>query len=29
MLLIPYAWSLALKAVIILAAVFAQRPRRV
>ena len=29
MLLIPYAWSLALKAVIILAAVFAQRPKRV
>ena len=29
MLLIPYAWSLALKAVIILLAVFAQRPKRV
>jgi ribose/xylose/arabinose/galactoside ABC-type transport system permease subunit len=29
MLLIPYAWSLALKAAIILLAVFAQRPRRV
>jgi simple sugar transport system permease protein/ribose transport system permease protein len=29
MLLVPYAWSLALKAVIILVAVFAQRPKRV
>jgi simple sugar transport system permease protein/ribose transport system permease protein len=29
MLLIPYAWSLALKAVIILVAVYLQRPRRV
>lgn len=29
MLLVPYAWSLALKAAIILVAVWAQRPRRV
>jgi simple sugar transport system permease protein/ribose transport system permease protein len=29
MLLVPYAWSLALKAVIILVAVYFQRPRRV
>jgi simple sugar transport system permease protein/ribose transport system permease protein len=29
MLLVPYAWSLALKAVIILVAVYLQRPRRV
>src|SRR5205085_9626199 len=29
MLLVPYAWSLALKAAIILLAVFAQRPKRV
>jgi ribose/xylose/arabinose/galactoside ABC-type transport system permease subunit len=29
MLLVPYAWSLAFKAVIILGAVYAQRPRRV
>ncbi len=29
MLLVPYAWSLALKAAIIVIAVYAQRPRRV
>ena len=29
MLLVPYAWSLALKAVIILIAVYLQRPKRV
>jgi ribose/xylose/arabinose/galactoside ABC-type transport system permease subunit len=29
MLLVPYAWSLALKAAILLVAVYFQRPRRV